>query len=60
MNALRVTGLPTVVAADTGCLLIVLHTQTGQVQALAGTARNSWSPPAGSPPVVKVDAAPAS
>lgn len=60
MNALRVTGLPTVIAADTGCLLIVLHTQTGQVRALAGAARNSWSPPAGSPPVVKVDAAPAS
>ena len=60
MNARDVAGMPAVIAADTGCLLLVLHTQTGQVRALAGAARSSWSPPAGSPPVVRVDHAPAS
>jgi Transglutaminase-like superfamily len=60
MSVLRVTGLPTVIAADTGCLLIVLHTQTGQVRVLAGAARSTWSPPQGSPLAVRVDPAPAS
>lgn len=60
MNLGQFTGVPELIAADTGHALIHLDTQTGKVQALTAAARTTWRARKASPTVVTVGAATAS